>query len=1561
MPLLPPEDEYQQRVNRAYLSHVAKGLRAELTDDGIPNDTPDEDVIRFYRDTYASDASPDQFNAFVDDTYSPTFQTPGETLPERASGLVHGAGRALPGMARQFGQQIAVETGLRAAKMSVRAVGAPIMGGAYLARMLGQMYAGNELGQIADSMPAPDMNTLQKHYFESLEPGLTAKGYTPEQVVAEVQRRVGNVVRGYAATQNSLMGDVERTADDVLTSGAEGIANVALLGAGGGLFKNALKNGARAALGGQATKAAASTIAGRLVSHAVTGATLGGAYGAMTGAVEGGARAAEAGKPVLPAAAGGGISGGLGGAAAGAVIGGPLGAGLEAIGQKAIVMAAATTPKAPEPLLEMAVGNAVPKPLEITGVEPTGPTRLGPRHEPPVGSQAWWDQFHGVEHPAALATPVGAESGRTPVPTEIAPRLPAPESGPPLEGPPQGRVEPIDLPRPLSLPEADAALSAARGMAAGFRDIALPSEPVERMANAIKFAGKVEGAAVSARPSVDGTRLVIESIKGAEHGSGASGKALDRIISSADEQSVPLDVTVADYKGPRGGVIPAEKVAAWYEKRGFTRVNETAGSITLHRPVVDPNPPLSAEQIGALAEHHILGPEGIAKAEEAAQLEAFMKRAEGLSDSRAVEALGNIEEGKPMIRGQGASGQPSVGMRLGNWLDQQAATADERINQKLMRLNVGFDPTLIGDYAVKAAAKMYRLGYTAYKSLRAEMLKDHPDIPEPAMKDIIAQAREIIQTRLQGDNVAVTKLARLLEAAEEGRPGADWYDNTATAVNKMFGADGDMFIRFLAATSANRSADANVTMALKAYSQWKLGMPFDGYMGIDKNMLEKASRGEVFGERKLQSILAALRGDENAVAIDRHVMRALGFEKAGAGKGNLTDREYDFFEAVLRDLARSRGMTPRQFQAALWTSSKIRQAQSATTPRETMHVRTFRPYEGILKFEHDISEGGKTPVEWVNEHRVTLQHLANASEGVTKTRAGEGFTYSPYDYSPYKGNHGIVTTLASVKIPTDKLSASEIIGFTQKFKKLIASYYGMNTGTFNLEQAGEKGMTSMDLNVVLPEAMRDRAIELGKARGQHSLWDLGKGEVIETGYKGVTAAAPKDPKERGQWWRKQTEEIDQIMEKLGIPSRHLRQTDLFTPAPARVTSGDQYWGLEAEQVMPKDVHARLEAATTAEEISNIIAESEKPLAAGLKQAGLVQDSESLKYDGSATDLLRYYLNKKNIAHEIVLGKSDNGSERVWVRTKEGTELDPSGEGMTEGAVAKNTSEPELKRGQVEAMLRTPHRWQSYAAEILNVPEEQIKKFVDEDKLHPISEAGMLDHVMVNKDGTVWEYVDPTPPSYNITKLVGTLRGKRAAETLAYLDGKHILSGHDVVQEYRSQAGFARIADPRPKIVAFARRAPVAKINSAMLAAGGQYVTPSTFRYTHPQGVSLWIAPDGRVIQIPFHLRNAGAVIKKLRLRNPVQYEGMEHDALQLILNHGYARVQLHNQSYAADTTVPLTSGQVTALRELARGADGKRTFAGRLTNPNGEHREMIDDYAMGSGALNKYIAESRGD
>jgi len=1624
MAFFPPEDEYQNRVNAAWTKHVAKHLRYELRDTDVPTDAPDEDVIRFYRDTNAADATPEDFDQYTRDMFGKTFVKPNQSFMEGAGGVARSLKAAAPSMARQVGENIvgaapemmragalkaaAAKAGVELSKDAMkvgtagaRKLAAPIIGGAYFVRMLAQKHAADKLGQIADAMPAPDFNELYNHYYDSLAPGLQQEGMSLDDIAREVNRRVHGVIKGYVDTQNSLMGDIDRTSEDYLQSAGDAAANVAIGGLGGGLFKDVLESGARKFMGKQAEQALEKTVAGRVITHTVTGAGIGGVYGGAKAAMESSLRGESAGQiagntvhDALTNAAGGAILGGLAGSVGegvGAVAKPVINKVIEAIGMKAKVDAAIASPK---PAAPEAPPQHSPRGFTLQGVEPG-------TQEPPVGTPEWWRQSEGLPEPTTRMQglserppgfevseqrrPMGiAESAAEPSATHqpvigaraVEPSAPyQPVIGGPVErvpgkltpysGPfnwngtpaPKGGVTPIDI---HDLPP-DQQTPPPGGEAIEPHAKVLPKAGVEKITDAVKAMGnKVEGAAVRVRPSADGQRLHIEDIKGAEHGSGASGKALDRIVATADAHGTPIDVTVNDRQGPRGGTISAEKTAQWYEKRGFYRTTTGEGSISLHRPVPTMNPPIPAEDLRALMLHHLGEPD---TREESEQLESFIKRSTGLDEPRLQEALGNTTEGRPMIQGAGQSGQPSVGMRLGSWLDQQAVAADERIRTKLGRLSSGFDPSLIGDYAIKAAAKMYRFGMASMQTISRALRKEHPDIPAASMKQIITQAREIIKDRLGNDKVTVAKLKDFLGSFEEGRVGMDWYNKTAPTIQKLFGQDGDMMLRFLAATSAGMSADANVTLAMKAYGQWKLGLPFDGFIENHQLHLENATRGEVFGDRKLQGILAAMRGDPNAVAIDRHVMRMLGFEEAGQKKSSLTGPEYDFFEAVIRDLAKKEGVAPREFQAAQWVTSKMRKAQEAQATgnaRAMAHAGTFRPYEGIMKFDHGIhdEEGGLTPQEWVSRNRVTLEHLNNASRGVDATRAGGGFTYSPYDYSAYKGNHGIVTTLASVKIPTNKLSGSEVIDFTQKFKKLLASYYGMNTGSFNLDQSGDPGMSSLDLNVVLPESMRDRAIKLGKARGQRLLYNLATGELIPTGYKGETMDAPADPRERGAWWNKQRTEIDRILQEVGVPSRALPEDQLKGEPHQRLTSASQFWGVEAENAMPPEVHKALEAATTPEELTQVIAENEPALAAALNKQGLAASSTSLSGDGSATDLLRHFMEKKGIDHKVMLGTDNAGNPRVWVKTDGGAELDPAGEGMQNGRQVRDTAKPELRRGQVEAMVRTPHRWDIYAQQALGMTEAEVHALVDEGKLRPVSDAGLINHVEVHKDGSVWEYVDPSAENgYQILVKGPSFNERPVTDVLRYIDSKNVLSGHDVVQNMRSQAGFIAIKGA-DKLESFAKTNPPARVNPALISLGGKVVKPEDYRYQRPHGVSLWIDPDGKTLEVPFHLRSADAAIRKLKLKNPVTYEGPEHDDLQAILNLGYVRVQLHEGAYAADATRPLTGGQIQALRQLRRGDGMNRDFAGRWTMPNGEHRMMFTESEHGQNALNKYVADS---
>jgi hypothetical protein len=1554
---------------------IMKGFRTQFPD---YNDMPDTDILGKMYLTHYSDLKPSEYLTKMTAKFAPDYKPPAPpTLGERVA-TVGKAVAALPG---QFARGIA------------GGVTAPALAGQ-------QALTGRALEKTAASMPEPDIAALRK------------KGYNEHQI--------RNVVQGYVATQQSLMGDIQQTGKEGVRTGAEGIAMYAtlpfggvaagagkaglarsvgvnaLFGAGYGAIDEGINRGADAAAKGASTSQILDE-----VTHAVAhGAGEGAKYGALGGAVLHGIgagagavgrsvgdgmtvmrtkldpqwaariQAAEAsalknrqgaladfadkfnpsmvltrfkpdydawqaqvaqGAPPEQLAAS--IASKLYGEDAMAAnptavqmiadkltpwldtqdrLAGPMmdlaptapGAamGLPAVGvlpnapMTASLARAAMEPggdltpqggiapqptppalqgplgrpgpgefvpptggivRPPEGFQGPGIPSATVPPLEITGNEPTViPRPAGAA--PAMGSPA-----------ATLRSPLGVEGLAPTPPEEIAPRLTQPPPGPAPVGPPAGRVEPIELPKEPSR------LAAVRESGEEFPSLSLPTEPVEKVTRAIQQSGpaieglttttrKIEGATVDVVPSADGTHVTIKSLKGAEHGQGASGKALDKIISTADAAGAPIQVTVADYAGPRGGKIPATKIASWYEKRGFKSTgDETPGSITLVRTprATDALPP---EQIASLYESQT------GKTEPGKQADLFKERIDGLPANKVHEALGNVTEGQPFIAGK----KPGLLIEIGDKLDIAAENARARLNKKLGRLSTGVDPTSLSDLAIIGAAKMYRIGLTRFKPWAEEMVRDFGENIREHLQPIFAQVQSFLRARMEKASGTFSTANKLLAMSREGRLGADWYNKTKQWTEKAFGDDSDMFLRFLSATSAGMNTDVNVSLAMKAYAQWKLGLPFDEFLGTHRTMLERAVRGEQFGDRKIQSILQALRGDENAVVIDTRVMRTLGFKLAGkgqkvgdsimGGQSNLTGPQYALFESVIRDLARQEGMTPREFQAALWTTNKIKAAQEAeqkaalpvltgqkdidrealrefglrltASKKELHYTGSFRPYEDITAGKL----GGLTPLEWLERNRVTYEQISDASKGVTETRAGGGFTYDPYTFKPTEHTKGIVVTLASQKVPTKKLTGSDVIDFTRRFKRLTDVYYGTTVGTFNLEKY-EPGMSSIDFNIILPESMLEQAKELGRTRKQLALWDLAKGEEIPTGYKGVSATIPKGG------WQKMLDQVDDTMQRLDLPSRamkdqpYTRQPDLFAP---------------------------------------------------------------------------------------------------------------------KGVITSST---------LEAMARTPHRWGEYASQALGVSEDEVHKLVDEGKLTPMSDYNMTNKVEVHKDGTVWEYIDPQAPSYNIMKLVGSfsvpvqkpgahLLG--GAQLLDYLAGKDVLTGHDVVQNFRSQAGFLRpgAIPGATAVLKLIQKSQTNRIVTAMVKNQGEIITnPSVFRYTRPQGMSLWVSPEGQIVRIPFHLRNAARVIEQLKLKNPVEYEGPEQSDFQTILNHGFLRVQMHEQSYAVDATAPLTAQQTMVLKAFKPGPDGSREFMGRVVAPNGEHR----NFYQGVTALNDFITASK--
>ena len=122
-----------------------------------------------------------------------------------------------------------------------------------------------------------------------------------------------------------------------------------------------------------------------------------------------------------------------------------------------------------------------------------------------------------------------------------------------------------------------------------------------------------------------------------------------------------------------------------------------------------------------------------------------------------------------------------------------------------------------------------------------------------------------------------------------------------------------MFLGFLAVTSVNSTVKANMTLALKAYAQHSLGKPFTGYLKAVIVNLHNVVEGKTLNGPKINAFFLALKGDKNAVVVDRWMARAYGFK-------SVTASNYDRIERNIRIEAGANAMMPSDFQAWKWAS-----------------------------------------------------------------------------------------------------------------------------------------------------------------------------------------------------------------------------------------------------------------------------------------------------------------------------------------------------------------------------------------------------------------------------------------------------------------------------------------------------------------------------------------------------------------------------------------------------------------------------------------------------------------
>jgi hypothetical protein len=254
-------------------------------------------------------------------------------------------------------------------------------------------------------------------------------------------------------------------------------------------------------------------------------------------------------------------------------------------------------------------------------------------------------------------------------------------------------------------------------------------------------------------------------------------------------------------------------------------------------------------------------------------------------------------------------------------------------------------------------------------------------------------------------------LDKAIEFFNTGLGYLGWYKRSQEYIENEYGEDADIFSQFLAITSAGMRTDTNARLAKNAYRQWKKGdTEFKNFRHAMRKNLKWAAQGLPWHDidwratqtgkhepefRKTANFYKALRGDPDAVTIDRWVRQAFGYDMSK----RLNAADYDFMESAIRNLARKWEVTPRDVQESIWMGAKLKEEGAAADirgydellavygvrmlremkPGERLaDIETFRQHyptsniriddQGRLLIDFEVGKETRTLiVEWVDE------------------------------------------------------------------------------------------------------------------------------------------------------------------------------------------------------------------------------------------------------------------------------------------------------------------------------------------------------------------------------------------------------------------------------------------------------------------------------------------------------------------------------------------------------------------------------------------------------------------
>uniref|UniRef100_A0A6M3LVZ5 Uncharacterized protein n=1 Tax=viral metagenome TaxID=1070528 RepID=A0A6M3LVZ5_9ZZZZ len=154
----------------------------------------------------------------------------------------------------------------------------------------------------------------------------------------------------------------------------------------------------------------------------------------------------------------------------------------------------------------------------------------------------------------------------------------------------------------------------------------------------------------------------------------------------------------------------------------------------------------------------------------------------------------------------------------------------------------------------------------------------------------------------------------------------NWYKECGDSIRAEFGADAELFIDLLAATSPRKQVSANWRLAMRIYHVWQnrevpvFGMlPPRSYDNLMRGTLPahrpniiKALQRKSLSGNKVTAFAANLKGNLQEVTLDVWMCRHYGYPQI------LSDKKYAELAAIVRTEAATAGLQPAEYQAVIW-------------------------------------------------------------------------------------------------------------------------------------------------------------------------------------------------------------------------------------------------------------------------------------------------------------------------------------------------------------------------------------------------------------------------------------------------------------------------------------------------------------------------------------------------------------------------------------------------------------------------------------------------------------------